>query len=141
VWSIGYGSMLDANGNPSLLHHAVRDYESAAAEFDTSGATPAAVCCPAYSGAVGPTRNCSMRSLHPAQQLHPRHPSRSSGSPWRGPRRNHRAIRHLELGAHVGFKLADGHVLDAAPGTCVSIHTVVDDPGTQYYRVDCLMLF
>jgi lysozyme len=39
--------------------------------------------------------------------------------------------------AHVGFKLADGHVLDAAPDTGVSIHTVVDDPGTQYYRVDC----
>jgi uncharacterized protein YycO len=40
--------------------------------------------------------------------------------------------------AHVGFKITDGgHVLDAAPGTGVSIHNVVDDPGTQYYRVDC----
>ncbi len=78
-----------------------------------------------------------MRNLHPAHQLHPRHPSRSSGSHQRGPRRCHRALRTWSWCAHVGFKLPDENVLDAAPDTGVSIHTVVDDPGTQYYRVDC----
>jgi GH24 family phage-related lysozyme (muramidase) len=70
VSSIGYGSTRDANGNPSLLHHAMRQED--------------------------------------AKEL------------------VERDLRSWSWRAHVGFKLADGHVLDAAPGTGVSIHTVVD---------------